>query len=173
MNNKNKFDLHAQGTIEYLVILAVVVIIALVAVMIITGNVQFGQDSQDSSSKIAANSRAGINVTSAYISLDGNIILTLKNKSNENISINQISLDNNSYSEQYCIDNDLGLNDEKVFIIKTSETCVNGEKRKGELKLNITNENFTKEELITVDLECSNITVNVNPVSSQSDGLCD
>jgi len=82
---------HAQGTIEYLVILAIVIVVALV-VLVASGNM-FGTSSGISSDvgKITAIS-GSISVGDAVVDSGGEGLLLLKNSSSESLTITKISL---------------------------------------------------------------------------------
>jgi hypothetical protein len=149
----------AQGTVEYLVILAVIVIIALVAVFIILNSTEFGNSSSDTGSKINQSSRAGISVVNSYLNPDGNVILVLKNRTEQFAEIMQVGI-NEEFYQDYCSDNQLKLNEEGVFVLKVNEyTCKTGEKIKAKIQVKLDNKTVRKTELIDVDLECTEIEV--------------
>ena len=90
----------AQGTIEYLVILAVIVVIGLVVVSLATG--LFGSPaSQISSATIEMGAMTGpIGITESVADASGNGIIRLRNNSGESLTVESISSEggNNSYS---------------------------------------------------------------------------
>jgi hypothetical protein len=82
-----KTNLVAQGTVEYLVIIAVVVVISLVVVGLFT-NV-FSSSSQqviNSSSKIGTSSGGGISIVEAVLDVEGDSLIKLNNTSSDPIT---------------------------------------------------------------------------------------
>ena len=107
-NNQAQFDWSgkkstAQGTVEYLVILAVVVVISLVVVGIFTG--MFSSSSQqviNSSSKIGSSTGGGISIVESVLDPAGDSLVKLSNTSSDPITLTRISVGgvNNDFSEQ-------------------------------------------------------------------------
>lgn len=81
----------AQGTIEYLVILAVVVIVALIVVSLMINSTAPAQGISGTTSSIASASNI-IAVTESIVDEDGNYFLKIKNNSGENITITNIKI---------------------------------------------------------------------------------
>ncbi|MFA5763702.1 MAG: hypothetical protein WC915_02730 [archaeon] len=91
--SKNK----AQGTIEYLVIIAVVVVIALVVVGILTGFLGNGSDVDEKSSKIFWSSQV-VGIDDSLADADGNAQIVVKNNTDGTIVLTHIivnAVDNN------------------------------------------------------------------------------
>ena len=76
----------AQGTIEYLVIIAVVVVIALVVVSLLVGFTEQGSSIAQTTSQISVLS-SGLAITDAASTLDGNIFVSITNNMGETIII--------------------------------------------------------------------------------------
>ncbi len=110
----------AQGTIEYLVIIAAVVVVALVVVALIAGIASPGT-TQETSNRIDLISSA-IGLKDNIVSTDGKYLLLLKNNTGEAISITGIKVGevNSNFSQQ------LFPGDEFRFILETSESCIQG-----------------------------------------------
>jgi len=113
-----------QGTLEYLVIIGIVVVLSLVVVGLVMTQVQSGSSVSSTASQIS--SKAGlISLTNASLnSSDGNYFFGIRNNDPEGVTIKSISVgnDSNTFSES------LPLGGEKVFKIPTSGVCVNGQK---------------------------------------------
>lgn len=91
MNYYNKKS--GQGTIEYLVILAVVVVISLVVVGLVTGI--FSSPSQqilDSSSKLNVSSGSGINIIESVLDYDGDSLITFSNTSSDSVLLTKVNV---------------------------------------------------------------------------------
>jgi DNA-binding beta-propeller fold protein YncE len=84
----------AQGTIEYLVIISVVVVLSLIVTGIVISQIdsveEISSSSSDIKQKIGVN---GISLSESIVSLDGNGLLVLKNLNSEIVTINRISVD--------------------------------------------------------------------------------
>ncbi|MDD3083889.1 MAG: hypothetical protein PHP82_02600 [Candidatus ainarchaeum sp.] len=82
----------AQGTIEYLVVIGVIVIIGLVVVSLSTN---FFDDAQSifSTTKKISSSVGVISINEAIVSNDGNGLIGLTNNSNETLTITKLSVD--------------------------------------------------------------------------------
>ncbi len=85
----------AQGTIEYLVIIAVVVVIALVVVSLLVGMTGQSSGVSQTSSQIAAMT-APIAIVDSESTLDGNIFLSFKNNTGETITLTEILIGDES-----------------------------------------------------------------------------
>ena len=79
----------AQGTIEYLVILAVVVVIALIVVSILIGSTAPGQNITSNLASVQTQS-APISITEAVVNPDGEAYLLIGNNTAENITIHNV-----------------------------------------------------------------------------------
>ena len=153
----------AQGTIEYLVILAVVVVISLVIVGLFT-NV-FSSPSQqinESSDKFSVVS-GGISVVESVIDVQGDSLIKLSNNSSDSITLTKISLGgvDNNFSEQL-----VGL-DSKVFSLSSLNSscpCEEGqEKVKCEFRIEYTTvSGISKTEYRTISAQCVSDSVPVD-----------
>ncbi len=167
-------DKFGQGTIEYLVILAVVVI-ALVVVGLVTG--VFSSPSQEitgSSSKTGEVAVGEISIVESVIDPNGDSLIKFSNNSSDSITLKKISVGNvdNSYDTTL-----VGL-DSKGFSLSGLSSpcpCVSGQKSvKCELKIEyLTASGIIKTEIRTINAQCVNdaIAVNENIVISPIDNI--
>jgi hypothetical protein len=115
-----------QGTIEYLVIIAVVIVIALVVVGLLTG--MFG----DSAAQVMGNidgltpNTGGVIIDDSVVDSGGDALISLQNNTGDTITITRISSGNNNNS----FDNAIPSTDTRVFSLtdlNTSCPCAPGE----------------------------------------------
>jgi len=160
-------NLVAQGTVEYLVILAVVVVISLVVVGLFTN--MFSSSSQqviNSSSKIGTSSGGGISIVEAVLDSAGDSLIKLSNTSSDPITLTRISVGgiDNNYSEQV-----VGM-DSKTFSLSdltSGCTCASGQKSVScEYIITYTQNGIVKTSRINKTIECvtDSVPVNVNVV---------
>ena len=113
---------NAQGTIEYLVILAIVVVISLIAVgLFVTLTNSPSQQILDSSSKLGVVSSGGINVIESVLDPQGDSLIKLGNNSGEVITLTRISVGgvDNDFSEQI-----VGTDSKTFSLSNLSSGCV-------------------------------------------------
>jgi hypothetical protein len=154
----------AQGTIEYLVIIAVVVVISLVIVgLFITIFDSPSQEITDSSSQMGAVATGGISIVESVIDPDGDSLIRLTNNSSDAITLTKINIGgvDNNFSEQL-----VGL-DSKVFslsALNSSCPCASGQKSvKCEVKIIYTTApGVTQTEYRTINAQCVNNSTPVN-----------
>jgi hypothetical protein len=79
----------AQGTLEYLVIIAIVIVIALVVVGLLTGFFSQGTQVNETQSKIYWQTQP-LAITDSLTDSSGNMIIVIKNNTSENQTINSI-----------------------------------------------------------------------------------
>ncbi|MBT4870661.1 MAG: class III signal peptide-containing protein [Candidatus Diapherotrites archaeon] len=82
----------AQGTLEYLLIIAVVIVIALILVSILTGFLGQGSQVSETQSKIYWSSQP-LAITESVTDTDGNTIFVIKSSMDESITITFITVD--------------------------------------------------------------------------------
>ncbi len=169
----------AQGTIEYLVILAVVVVISLVIVGLVASTVSSpSQQINESGDKFSVVS-GGISVVESVIDAQGDSLIRLSNNSSDAITLNRISVGgvDNDFSEQI-----VGL-DSKVFSLSSLNSscpCESGQKKvKCEFKIVYTTATgITQTEYRTINAQCvtnstpSNPDTVVEPISDLPVSLC-
>ena len=98
MKSSNKT--HAQGTIEYLVILAVIVVLSLVVVSLMTSIFSSPAEQITSTTNKLGSMNGSISIVDATTDSSGEGIVTFSNRSGENLLITKINIDgtDNTYS---------------------------------------------------------------------------
>ncbi|MDD4250692.1 MAG: hypothetical protein PHX27_00690 [Candidatus ainarchaeum sp.] len=122
--NKNNFS--GQGTIEYLVIIAIVVVIGLSVVAILTGFLDNTGATSDSSQDISLLTK-DIAITEVLLNPTGIYAINLKSNLPKNITITKVSL--GDFDQDITVDNKLFLGNKKLFTVSDTESknCVIGE----------------------------------------------
>ena len=110
----------AQGTIEYLVILAVIVIVALIVVTLLVNSADSVGSISSASSKMTSLS-GSIGITSAVVDSDGNFYVTVLNSSGENVTIARVNVGDYNSSPNM----PLSLSEKKTFQV-AGEECSAG-----------------------------------------------
>ena len=133
----------AQGTIEYLVIIAIVVVIALAVVGLMTGFL--GQGSSVSTTTSQINLMTGaLAIKETALSLDGNYLLRLKNNTGEYVTVQTVSIDGGTADT---VNKSLDLGAETNVITSTGAACTNGQTKPTNITLTYTNRyNTTKTQ---------------------------
>ncbi len=155
----------AQGTIEYLVIIAVVVVISLIIVgLVITTTSAPSQEIRDSSSGLGNVSSGGISIVDAVTDLGGDSLIRLSNNSSDAVTLTKISVSgvDNNYNAQL-----VGL-DSKTFSLSDLSSgckCVSGQKSVScQFKLEYTTvSGILKTDYKTVTSQC---VIDSTPVNS-------
>ena len=159
VNKKVNFGSSAQGTIEYLVIVAVVVVISLVVVgLFVTLMDSPSKEITDSSSQVGSVAVGGISIIESVIDPEGDSLIRLSNNSSDAITLTKVivgGVDNN-FSEQL-----VGL-DSKVFSLSSLNPncpCSVGQKSvKCEMKIIYTTASgITQTEYRTINAQCVNV----------------
>jgi len=169
----------AQGTIEYLVVLAVVVVISLVVAGVVSSNAQT-QNISSSVGRIGNVTSGGFSIADAVVDTAGNGLFYLQNNSNGNISITKVEVggvDNNFLSTQ------LISGDKKLFSLSGLNSGCSCSGSVGEKKtcttiiFYTTADGLTKSDTLSVTVDCvSNIVaVDTNKIVSNIThlDLCD
>ena len=113
----------AQGTIEYLVILAVVVIVGLVVVSLMMSSAQPAQGISGTTSTIATQANP-IALSEGIVDSDGNYYIKLTNNTGENIAVTSIQIgDKNPRT----YDTPIAPSADQAFIINTEDICSEGQ----------------------------------------------
>jgi len=110
----------AQGTIEYLVVIAIVVVIGLVVVGLLASFLGSSEGIFDSSSDIKNKvGVGGISIIDAVASVDENGLLVLKNVSSETLTITKINVDgvDHNYNKQ------INFGETKSFKLDGIDVC--------------------------------------------------
>ncbi len=112
-----------QGTIEYLVILAVIVVISLIVVSLMVSSTTPSQGISSTSSKIASQS-SPISILETIVDEDGNYYVKLENKTGERIIVKKLKVGN---KEVEYPGTPMNNGSEIAFIINTTVMCTQGE----------------------------------------------
>jgi len=121
-NNKLVSGFGGQGTIEYLIIIAIVIVIALVVVSLMTGFLSPASGVGQSINKVGNWSNT-IALTESSVNPDGNYLVRLANMSGEEFTVTNVAIGGTdaNYSE------DLFMGNAKNFVIDSSEVCSTGD----------------------------------------------
>ncbi len=174
-NRTHSKEKAAQGTIEYLVIIAIIVVISLLAAGLATGFFSSGSQavkiSQDLGGRIGS---GGISVLEGVSDTNGDAILRLKNSTGESFSINKISgLSGGTSVIDKHFNNALipGGGEVNLSMDNLTGACVCGatDTRKiCEFEITLTSQNgLEKKQRISKSVDCvSNTTPTANVVNS-------
>lgn len=129
-NNKLISSFSGQGTIEYLVIIGVVIVLSLVVVGLVITQVDNSSNVSSVSSEVAFKvGVGGISLASSVVGVDGNGLLVIKNVNFENIVLSKVvvdGVDHNFYTQ-------IVAGDEKSFKLQDVASCESGAKSKSYL----------------------------------------
>ncbi len=92
---ENIFSSSAQGTIEYLVIIAIVVVIALIVVSLLLGQMGSASTTNEQGSKLYWSSQP-LAITDSIVDNNGTILLVLKNNTSDRLSLGSVTVNGNS-----------------------------------------------------------------------------
>jgi hypothetical protein len=153
-----------QGTVEYLVLLAVIVIIALVAVFIIL-NIN-NSDSLESNSQKLSKTVSDFSIVDEFYLNDGNYILSFKSNLSGQIKINKITV--GEFTKNFYQNNVISLNLDRTFIVNSSDTCKVNEKIDKQVIIEFTDaRGFNKTLNENFSFNCSSeITPNLDKLAS-------
>ncbi|MDD4082231.1 MAG: LamG domain-containing protein [Sphaerochaetaceae bacterium] len=154
MNNR------AQGTIEYLIIIAIVVVISLVVVGLLIAQVDNSSGVSNTASKITTKIGVnGISLSSSVMGEDTNGLLVIKNVGSDNLTLNKIIIDgvNHNFSEQ------IVTGSEKSFKLQDITSC-DGEKKNYSVKIEYISANgLTKiADFENISLDCTSTVIPAN-----------
>jgi len=150
----------AQGTIEYLVIIAAVVVISLAVVSLFAGTAS-SPSTQISSSvgKLGSTSGGGIKITDAIIDSQGNAVVAIQNVSGEGVTITKVSQEEDNVEVIEVSFNEQIVSGEKLFYLtdfnKLCECTSGVSSRTCEFKVTYTTvNNLIKTEKLTINTQC-------------------
>jgi len=159
LKNKNS---SAQGTIEYLVILAVVLVVSLVVVGLFVGMVNPNQTisaSSDIKGKIGV---GGISIVESVVGADENGLLVLKNMGSDNLILNKIVVDDvdHEYNES------IVSGEQKSFKLSDVVSC-DGKTKSYSVEIEYTSGSGLNKiaNFETIEIDCSPFVNSVNGVS--------
>ena len=111
-----------QGTIEYLLIISVVIVIALVLVSLLTGFLSAGDGVDETHSKIYWSSQP-IALLDGIIRSDGDGTLVIQNNESETVTVTSIVIDGETYNLESGSGKSLSLGQKYSFDINGAEPC--------------------------------------------------
>ena len=158
----------AQGTIEYIVIIAIVIVIGLVVVGTLYGFVDFGTGFSKTSGKIQSSS-SPISIIEIDADPDGDGLISLQNNTGETLTITKIKLGNvdNNFNQNFTHGNSelFSLND-----LGEGCSCVGqaGKTINCQVTIYYTSENYLNKSIttLTIPVDCdNNVTTSKTPVT--------
>jgi hypothetical protein len=163
MQSSKKSNFSAQGTIEYLIAISVVVTISLAVVGVVTGVVSApGEESSTTSSQLAAMTYNNLAITTTTTNPQGNYLIRLLNNIPETITITKINI--NGTPAQYTIQ--LPQASAQNFTVTTTDTCTLGKNKKVKVTIDYTGASgleHTIEFPDALNFPCENYTPKENP----------
>lgn len=112
----------AQGTIEYLVILAIIVVVSLIVVSLLLNSTTQAQGTTQGIEQLAT-STAQLALSEALINEDGNYFLKIKNNTGNNATIQDIKIGDNTITG---LDKIVGISSEEAFSLNLLDYCIEG-----------------------------------------------
>jgi hypothetical protein len=156
----------AQGTIEYLVIIAIVIVISLVVVGLLVGFLDSGGDVGVQSGRISVMT-ASIGITESLVDpVDGNFVVRLVNNTGDVLTISGVSVG----GEEVLFSEDLAHSGSKYFRVETNNVCEEGKIVQEDVVISyVTRHGLVKTERYPskVFFDCTPYNVNVNMLANQ------
>jgi len=162
----------AQGTIEYLVIIAVVIVLALVVVGLIITQIDNSSQVSSSGNQLGLKSQV-IGITESLIDPnDGNFVVSLLNNSGDVITVSKVSVgdSNVDFSE------DLAQGGSRYFVVDAGVVCEEGRVVSEDVVITyVTREGLTKTEKypVKVMFDCSPYVINQANLANQCPSCAD
>ena len=146
----------AQGTIEYLIIIAIIIVIGLVVVSLMSNFLSPAQGVGQTINKIGGLTNT-ISLTESSVTPDGNYLIRLANNSGEKLTISNVKIGdiNTDYSEP------LFQGNAQNFVVNTNDICTTGNTTTQPVTITYTTRyGITKTETHTTNnFNCENYTV--------------
>lgn len=155
----------AQGTIEYLVIIAVVIVIALVVSLMLTQTSNSQQISSNSNKLGNSIGQGGISVTDSIISSSGDAVISLQNNSGQNLEIqkiNPVGAQGTIGEDNFCIKNLSTTQKSECILTNVNELCpcVEGKPTTCKYKITYTtSDGLEKTETFSINSICTPISL--------------
>lgn len=165
MKKTNKLFSKGQGTIEYLVIIGIVIVLSLAVVGIVLTQSSSVQESSATGNKLGMAVQA-IGVTQSLVDSDGNFVIQLLNNSGDVVTISDVSIGGTSVD----FSQDLAQGNDKFFRVDTDETCENGKVVSKDVVVTYVNKyGITKTERYPskVMFNCSDFSINATFLADQ------
>lgn len=145
----------AQGTVEYLLIIGIVIVLALVVVGLMANSTS-SIDTVSKNTSIIQTASAPLSVQSTLLDSDGNIYLSIKNNTSSSITIKRVYAGANSVPFYEIVPNSA----EKRFYVGES-SCTAGESKSFEVSVDyVTSDGLVKKQTYpnALKLSCEQIT---------------
>lgn len=155
----------AQGTIEYLVIIAVVVVVALVVVGLLVGFFGSFSGVSGNSSNVVLMS-ANIGVTESVVNSDGNFAVKLVNNTGDILTISKVRVG----GDEVLFSEDLAQGGSKFFVVDSSSVCEEGKIVSEDLFVTYVNKygiQKTERYASKVFFDCASYNVNATFLANQ------
>jgi len=152
----------AQGTIEYLVIIAVVVVVALVVVGLLISLSSPGAQVSQNTGKLNAAAQP-VSVLQALAGADGNGVLTIKNNTGDGITITKITIgDSNQDISAY-----FAQGDSRSIQLNQLSSCTPGTTKTYSIKINYTSSTgLAKTQTVdNFSINCETTAITQNPIN--------
>ena len=150
----------AQGTIEYLLIIAVVIVIALVVVGLVSGMFAPAQGITNTTNKITAQTSGLLALTELSVDTDGNYLVRILSNDPDNITIINVQVGdaNTDYTTP------LPQGSANNFIVNTTETCTIGFTTTKNITITYTTRyGITKKQILqNIQFTCENYSLPTN-----------
>ena len=161
-----KFSSRAQGTIEYLVIIAVVIVLSLVVVGLVLNQIDNSQQVSSSGNQLGLTSQSIGIVESLIDPNDGNFVVSLLNNSGDVITVSNVSVgdSNVDFSE------DLAQGGSRYFVVDAGVVCEEGRVVSEDVVITyVTREGLTKTEKypVKVMFDCTPYNINRAVLANQ------
>jgi hypothetical protein len=146
----------AQGTIEYLVIIAVIVVLALIVVaLFVSVSSSPAEQILSSSGKLGGVSVGGISIVESVADPNGDALINVSNNYGDSIYLTKVTLCNGVENTYGSGGEQIVSGDSKVFLL-SADACINGTNgRTCEVKLEYTTrEGLSKTEYKTIRVDC-------------------
>ena len=151
------FNDNAQGTVEYLIIIAVVVVLSLIVVGIVITQVDNSQQVSASSGKLGLWTNS-VSVTETAVSSDGNFFVKLLNNTGDFITVSNVSVgDVNVYFSE-----SLAQGSSRGFVVESNDVCSLGSNVTSNLVVSyVTKDGLSKTEKypVKIGFDCVNYQV--------------
>ncbi len=147
----------AQGTVEYLIIVSVVIVLSLIVVGLVLTQVDNSKEVSSSSGKLGLWTNS-ISVTETAVSNDGNFFVKLLNNTGDFITVSNVSVgDSNVYFSE-----DLAQGSSRGFVVESNDVCSLGSNVTSSLVVSyVTKDGLSKTEKypVKIGFDCVNYQV--------------
>jgi len=144
--------IRGQGTIEYLVLIAVVIIIAFIAVFLLFGLGNTDKTTNNSNKISSAIGEYSVSFAESLVTSSGKYLLTLQNTDSRGITVDQVIV--GDIPVNYYQNNSLNGGESRTFMISSSDVCTTGGKAVKDVNFTFTKNGVQRTVTKTVSFEC-------------------